>query len=326
MTKQELINIIEKEGYLIRNIGKSVVVVDDPNNEREISAKKFSDKYKARFQIGNKVSQSTPTVFINGYEIRFKNLKSKFGNKGNEYERYIYSQLVNKADISSKEINEFLRIKDIELSDIINVEFVGNRNTKRSIDWNAGKLVLDGWKNLSEIGEKIADIVVYYKKDGDIEKAYISNKTGNTTTFVNAGIGKPTKDNPNLKKLCDYLGINYSDVIRGFENYITDTGPIEVPRPFNPKISKNDLKLFLDSAIGENYIYMSPQKTFEMTSEKREQITSNPRDFMLALPSKGRKRVDFIFKTDGFEFIKIVIRNKQGGIWPTHIMCDYKLK
>jgi len=37
------------------------------------------------------------------------------------------------------------------------------------------------------------------------------------------------------------------------------------------------------------------------------------------------KRVDIEFANDYFDF-KVNIRNKQSGLYPSHIMCDYKSK
>ena len=37
------------------------------------------------------------------------------------------------------------------------------------------------------------------------------------------------------------------------------------------------------------------------------------------------KRIDIVFESEKYRF-KINIRNKQGKLYPSHIMCDYKAK
>ena len=37
------------------------------------------------------------------------------------------------------------------------------------------------------------------------------------------------------------------------------------------------------------------------------------------------KRIDIVFESAEYYF-KVNIRNKQGGLYPSHIMCDYKKK
>ena len=37
------------------------------------------------------------------------------------------------------------------------------------------------------------------------------------------------------------------------------------------------------------------------------------------------KRIDIVFESEKYRF-KINIRNKQGKLYPSHIMCDYKKK
>ena len=43
-------------------------------------------------------------------------------------------------------------------------------------------------------------------------------------------------------------------------------------------------------------------------------------------PKSGQaKRIDVQIMTPMYEF-KVNIRNKQGGLYPSHIMCDYKYR
>jgi hypothetical protein len=51
---------------------------------------------------------------------------------------------------------------------------------------------------------------------------------------------------------------------------------------------------------------------------------SSPRVYYGGLEGNG-KRVDIVIESPLYSF-KINIRNKQGGIYPSHIMCDYVKK
>jgi hypothetical protein len=51
-----------------------------------------------------------------------------------------------------------------------------------------------------------------------------------------------------------------------------------------------------------------------------------PKSVKVRYPATGTaKRIDILIETDLFEF-KVNIRNKQGGVAPSHIMCDYSTK
>ena len=51
---------------------------------------------------------------------------------------------------------------------------------------------------------------------------------------------------------------------------------------------------------------------------------STPKIYYGGDSGKG-KRIDITFESPTYSF-KINIRNKQGGLYPSHIMCDYKTK
>ena len=52
--------------------------------------------------------------------------------------------------------------------------------------------------------------------------------------------------------------------------------------------------------------------------------TSAPDVYYGGLGGDG-KRIDIVFESPTYKF-KVNIRNKAGGLYPTHIMCDYKKK
>ena len=59
-------------------------------------------------------------------------------------------------------------------------------------------------------------------------------------------------------------------------------------------------------------------------ADVRKYVT--PSSVVVQYPTGGSaKRIDVKIETPKFTF-KVNIRNKQGGIFPSHIMCDYKVK
>lgn len=317
-----IIDKIEKENLLIRKGGvdSKIIVVDDPKNKRMSTAKEFANKYKGVFQIGNKISASTPTVFIDGYELRFKDLKHKSGNKGNEYERFIVDSLKSKK-VERNELIKLLDLIDIDIVDIVNVNHYGVDNKRRPLDFS--RFIV---KNPENPAEAIADITIDVEKNNSIKRYYISNKTSKTTTFVNVGIGSPSENNEKLKSICNWLEIDYKKAIDGFKSYNKDEDFILEPIEFYQYDNNKKIEDFLLTAIGWGYIYMSPENVFDMNYDKAKLLSSNPREFKIKLPGYNRKRLDVEFTTDGLEFVKINVRNKAGGLWPTHLMCDYRLK
>ena len=80
-------------------------------------------------------------------------------------------------------------------------------------------------------------------------------------------------------------------------------------------ISQNDVELFVYTDNDEK------NKNFRLN--KAANIIS---DISILYPKGGSaKRVDIKVETDIFH-LNFNIRNKQGGILPSHIMCDYKIK
>ena len=59
----------------------------------------------------------------------------------------------------------------------------------------------------------------------------------------------------------------------------------------------------------------------ESYSKTASTPTGKPKVLYGGVDGKG-KRVDITFESKDY-FFKVNIRNKQGGLYPSHIMCDY---
>ena len=171
---------------------------------------------------------------------------------------------------------------------------------------------------------------------------YLSLKYGSTLTFINSGVGKifTTSDYMNYFK-------NYNNPIGNaiFDMFAIDK--IEYANVFNEygkgykgkkvdvtgSADKSAIEDLLQYAIGYGYwmvhgksgssnvdIYEMTQAYMKKASKITGKITLNYGG------SSGRgKRLDIHLESSVYKFM-FNLRNKQGGKYPSHIMCDYKKK
>jgi hypothetical protein len=223
--------------------------------------------------------------------------------------------------------NEFLK----DAKNII-IKLDGTANTKRPLVFGDAKAVIGG-RDL-KIGDKVTDVTVITDKG----KFYLSAKFGGTVTFFNAGVrtiltgdefkaGKIT--NKDGKKLLDMFGIEEDRIIDIFNKYD--------PKKKNPRgeklrvrprnANKKALQRLLLTGIGYGYwmVHRKGKKVefYEMTAGRMKK-SSTIKSIEILYPKPGdAKRIDIEVITPLYIF-KFNIRNKQGGLYPSHIMCDYK--
>ena len=317
MNKNELIEYISQLSYIkLKKIEGKKIFVISINNDRYNDAKQFAQQVHGTYQIGYGTSSTVPVVLLNEFVILFKN---QYVNKGNQYEKDIYFILTTKNITNYPELQKLFTLKQIDFVDIKEVLATGNKNQKRVIDWDKLPQQLVTIIPPEKTGDIVADIKIILKNNQTIN---LSLKYGSTLTFINAGVGTPSKDNIKIKKLLEFFELDYDHYIKGFENY-TNKNYIVEPKTIN--INQNKIHTFLQHAIGYNYIYLHTQHIFEIDKQKMLLLINNPRNFVVHYPGYARKRVDISFETDRLK-LKINIRNKQGGLYPTHIMCDYNIK
>lgn len=187
------------------------------------------------------------------------------------------------------------------------------------------------------IGATVTDITVL----GDGKPYYLSLKFGGTVTFFNAGVSKILNKqdiesgkvtHPSGKALLKIFGIDEKKYIDVFGKYdpkkSSKRSPKEVVNTFS-KADKRGLQNLIETGIGYGYIYVHLQsgkvKVMKMTPAFLKS-TAKPSSCLVEYPKGGSaKRIDIKVETKKFTF-KFNIRNKQGGVYPTHIMCDYKFK
>jgi hypothetical protein len=91
------------------------------------------------------------------------------------------------------------------------------------------------------------------------------------------------------------------------------------------------LERFIRTVIGHGYALVHEHNDhsidyYEITPKFLDKASNVISNITVLYPKGGSaKRVDIKVETDIFK-LNFNIRNKQGGILPSHIMCDYKIK
>jgi hypothetical protein len=272
------------------------------------------------------------------------------GNKGIDFEKNLendFKQLIQ--DKSNFMYKDFIYsfIEDIKPDRVVRIEAVGGLNTPRPLAVSGGKLYVSvrGGPRNENIGSGLADLVVHTQKG---KKIPLSLKYGSTVTFFNSGVGR-IFDADSFKKgdfskneisqaLIDLFGIDPIRFRNVFMNYtapdpLAKKGKSEKDEVIVKLTSqkKRDLVSLLRTVIGQGYVLVHEHNDHSVSHynidakflDKASNIIS---DLTVLYPKGGSaKRIDIKLETEIFH-LNFNIRNKQGGILPSHIMCDYKIK
>lgn len=181
--------------------------------------------------------------------------------------------------------------------------------------------------------ETLTDITI----DKDGKKYYLSAKYGNTLTFFNSGVTKflPASEiksgkitNSDGIALLDTFGIDNETFCKVFNDY--PDADFSSLNGASTKYDISKIKNLVKSGIGEGYYMVKAGGKSNQFSEIDSDYTdtasdvSSPVIYYGGIGGNG-KRVDVTFESPTYSF-KINIRNKQGGLYPSHIMCDYTKK
>ena len=260
-------------------------------------------------------------------------------SKGFAFEGQIINDLVQYKeaglDGDFKFPNMVKKMHDSFLKDasFIEVKLDGTANTKRPLIFGDVKAVIGGRE--LKIGHKVTDVTVTTDKGVH----YLSAKFGGTVTFFNAGVrtiftddqfeaGKIT--NRDAKKLLAMFGIDEQRFIEIFTKYDPKTAKKAGKKAVvnaSGLANKGALQRLLLTGIGYGYwmVHRKGKKVdfYEMTSGRMKKA-SRIQQIKILYPRPGEaKRIDIEVVTPLYIF-KFNIRNKQGGLYPSHIMCDYK--
>lgn len=213
---------------------------------------------------------------------------------------------------------------------------VGELNQRRPLSFSGTQPLIG---KLEDIGKTVTDVTVV----ADGKKHYLSLKLGGTVTFFNAGIKTffPAKDFKAGKvttnagvAILKMLGIENERFVNVFNDYDKSNKKGAAKKNVNVTglVDKKMLHTFLKSGVGYGFFLVHAKNaasnsinTFFVDKAFRDKAT-NPTSVIVQYPTGGTaKRVDILVETPNFSF-KINIRNKSRDIFPSHIMCDYKIK
>jgi len=204
----------------------------------------------------------------------------------------------------------------------------GAKNQSRPLGFESGGPVVEF--SQGSAAETLTDITI----DKKGTKYYLSAKFGNTLTFFNSGITKilPASEikagkitNLDGVDLLNTFGIDNKTFCKVFNDY-PDANFSEI-NGASTKYSIPKIKNLIKSGIGEGYYMVkaggksSQFEHIDSTYTNTASDISAPVIYYGGIGGDG-KRVDVTFESPTYKF-KINIRNKQGGLYPTHIMCDY---
>jgi hypothetical protein len=207
----------------------------------------------------------------------------------------------------------------------------GAKNQSRPLGFKSGGPVVEF--SQGSAAETLTDITI---KKGDT-KYYLSAKFGNTLTFFNSGVtkflsaseiksGKIT--NSDGIALLDTFGIDNETFCKVFNDYPDANFSEQNGASTNYDLTK--MKNLVKSGIGEGYYMVKAGGKSSQFSKIDSEYTDTASDVSAPVVYYGGiggngKRVDVTFESPTYKF-KINIRNKQGGLYPSHIMCDYTKK
>ena len=307
-------------------------------------------KYGAKFEIGGNKPKSGAgwITFPNSKMYIVAKINGKV-NKGISFESNLENDLNNlKNDIAKYNHPDF--IEDFEKNYlkgaiIEEVENTGKKNTPRPLKIQGEKVYVSvrGGPRTEDIGSSVADLIV--KTTGNGSKYNLSLKYGSTVTFFNSGIQSimtqqdfinGTFNDSIAKALFKLFSIDVQKFIGVFTGYSGKTlGGKKIKATKETEtvnVDVSDLQDFIKTVIGKGYllVHLDNQNKVHITevNDTFLNTASRPTSSQIEIeyPVGGSaKRIDIRVETAKF-YLNFNIRNKQGGIYPSHIMCDYKMK
>ena len=317
-----------QENMSLRGSKNTVLFTGKFQNDSSIATVPLTDLEKTE-EFGGQVGGKKVNLGIQFEKDFYDSLNCQVGclNDNTKYQQAAQKLIT--------EINKKYSIK----GGLSQVDAVGGKNQPRPLNYSGGLYVTAGGKKTKDIGSTVTDITTVF---GGIRDMYLSLKYGSTLTFINSGVGRifTTSDYMNYFK-------NYNNPIGNaiFDMFAIDK--IEYANVFNEygkgykgkkvdvtgSADKSAIEDLLQYAIGYGYwmvhgksgssnvdIYEMTQAYMKKASKITGKITLNYGG------SSGRgKRLDIHLESSVYKFM-FNLRNKQGGKYPSHIMCDYKKK
>ena len=285
---------------------------------------------------------------IKTLQTKYKLIKLSFGegsrggrgtqNKGNLFEYQLAKEIENWwkgetiSDASIKTfIDDLVKTYDLQSWTELYVDAEGAANKPRPLMFNGSSVLIS--PGLGDIGPTVTDLTLR-KGTNNTSPAgvYLSLKYSATVTFFNAGTKKYLSDaelqsglinNEDGKKLLKLFGINNAVFCSVFNGTGKNLGPVDTTN----LVDKDGLETLIKSGIGYGY-HMVHKLGGKIVSKKIDSAyrdkASRVNNVIVYYGGKTGTgaRVDIEVTTPVYK-LKFNFRNKQGGKYISHLMCDY---
>ena len=216
-------------------------------------------------------------------------------------------------------------------------EDTGSRNTSRPIVATTHSLYINPPQH-SKHGALLSDIDVVHASGG---RSYLSLKYGSTLTFMNAGVSKilteremktGTISNIQGKNILAAFGIDEQMFCDVFNKYGKTNERFPKVVTTSSKYNSKLLNQLISTGMGSEYwmVHGQPDGSVNfwyMDSLRNKAFSTITGNIIVHYGGKSGKgkRIDVDFSNQYFDFT-LNIRNKQRGLYPSHIMLDYTSK
>ena len=222
----------------------------------------------------------------------------------------------------------------------------GGKNQARPLKKKGNNIVISagGSTATNNIGATLTDITLTVAG----KPVYLSVKFGDTLSFFNCGIKGSGKDKLNLypeeklkagvipkdgQEYLNMFGIDHAKFLTVFNKFEKGlTSPIVENHIQDTKLDnagKAALEELVASGVGYGYWMVhytgSKLEVYEIDKDymdKASSLIGSTVEINYGGAGGKAKRIDMIFETQKYEF-KFNMRNKQGGVYPTHSNGDY---
>ena len=319
-------------------------------NTAKVSSDEFVDAIKTAFGAEVEVDITPPRTGNNksgrfnmytfdddGNTVSIYLAGGASSNKGVKYELQIAQDLQNYNEggdefVHADTVQEIIDTFNLKPGKFKIVE-EGGKNQKRPLEFTADGPII------GHSGESVAATLTDLTIIAEGKTYYVSLKYGSTLTFFNAGVAVSTFpaseiqegriSNPSGVSILKMLGIDNEIFCRVFNEY----GQTDFKQYHTSSSDYDQQKLFnlIHSGIGSGYWMLKGtgkgSTLYEITEEyaKKAATPIGGINIQYGGANGEGKRVDISFESSEYYF-KLNIRNKQGGLYPSHIMCDYKKK
>ena len=264
------------------------------------------------------------------------------GNKGHQFEAVLDARLtecVSSRCCRGRYADEAKHLIELVSKDmgasVEGVTLEGGRNQPRPVKVQGSQPYIEPIKP-GDHGKKVTDITMHM---GNNKDAYLSLKSGDTLTFINSGVSKEYFPMEEMKKgmvkkkdgitLLNMWGINNAKFCQIFNQYGSGVKMDDHIVDVTKDVDKSKLKKFMQTAIGSGYFMIHEDSgkikywyISDAMNKKYANIDSCTFTAYYGGKSGKGKRIDIEFE-NRYYFFSMNIRNKQSGIYPSHIMLDY---